>query len=295
MEPAVAFSLNMGGLRTSEKAALLGQMGYTQEEETTDAGSWRSGASDVDVDALSDSLGSSSRPLSIIGESVQGLEEGLWSARERYACLGRQQAPGWQHAAGRQLKEVVGGSCPVPPHVLQPGYQARPTACTLPAGAGRQSPLAMPTLLCALRARGSGVLADLSTEPTQAQCVPFAPLAPVKERKQNLVFVPSDALRGSPAKQGASTPLAMPKRTTLSTKPVTARRELDPLKVSLPAGARSSLALLDPNLPAKKMPKFAEFADERPRQFDPSMPLKKRVPASLLEDMPRTTFSVAAR
>eukprot|EP00933_Yihiella_yeosuensis_P005340 TRINITY_DN109837_c0_g1_i1.p1 TRINITY_DN109837_c0_g1~~TRINITY_DN109837_c0_g1_i1.p1 ORF type:complete len:210 (+),score=42.20 TRINITY_DN109837_c0_g1_i1:68-697(+) len=56
----------------------------------------------------------------------------------------------------------------------------------------------------------------------------------------------------------------------------------EPMKVQLPAAARSCLpTLLNPQLPAKKMPVFAEeFGSGAP--LDPNKPAKKRLPGHLL-------------
>jgi hypothetical protein len=60
------------------------------------------------------------------------------------------------------------------------------------------------------------------------------------------------------------------------------------LKVLLPEEANRPPTLLeqrrlDPRLPAKKMPKFSEFGGMVPGRFDPCLPLKKSIPAALLE------------
>mmetsp|Transcript_18259 Transcript_18259/g.30220 ORF Transcript_18259/g.30220 Transcript_18259/m.30220 type:complete len:150 (-) Transcript_18259:30-479(-) len=70
-----------------------------------------------------------------------------------------------------------------------------------------------------------------------------------------------------------------------------AKREGIPLKVKLSdleAGLRRSM---NPALPAKKRPVFAEFAGSEAalalRRLEPGMPVKKCVPSFLLEDPPR--------
>jgi len=64
-----------------------------------------------------------------------------------------------------------------------------------------------------------------------------------------------------------------------------------PLKVTLPeAVAVLPHTTLDPRLPAKKVPSYAEFAggtEAALRGMMPGMPVKKRVPAFLLRDPPR--------
>eukprot|EP00441_Pelagodinium_beii_P020741 CAMPEP_0197657844 /NCGR_PEP_ID=MMETSP1338-20131121/44878_1 /TAXON_ID=43686 ORGANISM="Pelagodinium beii, Strain RCC1491" /NCGR_SAMPLE_ID=MMETSP1338 /ASSEMBLY_ACC=CAM_ASM_000754 /LENGTH=164 /DNA_ID=CAMNT_0043234305 /DNA_START=117 /DNA_END=611 /DNA_ORIENTATION=+ len=73
---------------------------------------------------------------------------------------------------------------------------------------------------------------------------------------------------------------------SLSTQPPQMPRravpETEPMKVQLPADARALPTLLDPRVPAKKMPKFAtEFGESA--SLNPSLPAKKRLPENLLE------------
>eukprot|EP00440_Ansanella_granifera_P012577 gb/GFBE01013668.1/.p1 GENE.gb/GFBE01013668.1/~~gb/GFBE01013668.1/.p1 ORF type:complete len:168 (+),score=16.29 gb/GFBE01013668.1/:1-504(+) len=57
----------------------------------------------------------------------------------------------------------------------------------------------------------------------------------------------------------------------------------EPMKVQLPAEARSLPTLLDPRLPAKKKPTFAKEFGPGPSSLNPQLPAKKRVPENLVE------------
>ncbi|CAE7241611.1 hypothetical protein AK812_SmicGene20825 [Symbiodinium microadriaticum] len=84
-----------------------------------------------------------------------------------------------------------------------------------------------------------------------------------------------------------------------SHKPRRAVPASEPMKVQLPPEARSLPTLLDPLIPAKKMPKYAtEFGDGL-KSLDPKLPAKKRVPEILSEAgaraMEECDYMLAAR
>mmetsp|Transcript_12918 Transcript_12918/g.24370 ORF Transcript_12918/g.24370 Transcript_12918/m.24370 type:complete len:194 (-) Transcript_12918:126-707(-) len=71
--------------------------------------------------------------------------------------------------------------------------------------------------------------------------------------------------------------------TNPSNKPRMAVPATEPMKVQLPPEARSLPTLLDPLLPAKKMPKYATEFGNGLKSLDPKLPAKKRVPEVLSE------------
>jgi hypothetical protein len=122
------------------------------------------------------------------------------------------------------------------------------------------------SLLNALRARGSGVLAQLVTQPGPPPGIQGI-IAPAD--------VPAADLLQQPAAEALAATVAGPARSRLE------GAELEPMKVDLPLYAQPLPTLLDPRLPAKKMPRFTEFdrSSEPPRQFEPLL-LSEHLPGS---------------
>jgi len=109
------------------------------------------------------------------------------------------------------------------------------------------------SLLSALRARGSGVLAALVTSgPTPGSLIAQAESS-----------LPIDLQTQVPLVEALAEPL-------------------EPMKVELPRYLESTLpTLLDPRLPAKKMPRFTEFCsgEPGPQQLEPLL-LSQHLPAA---------------
>mmetsp|Transcript_53914 Transcript_53914/g.126452 ORF Transcript_53914/g.126452 Transcript_53914/m.126452 type:complete len:234 (-) Transcript_53914:138-839(-) len=84
-----------------------------------------------------------------------------------------------------------------------------------------------------------------------------------------------------------------------SHKPRRAVPASEPMKVQLPPEARSLPTLLDPLIPAKKMPKYATEFGNGLKSLDPKLPAKKRVPEILSEAgaraMEECDYMLAAR
>jgi len=123
-----------------------------------------------------------------------------------------------------------------------------------------------------LQAKGEEVMISMASIPaanTQAaQPIPQFPFAP-KQR----IAAPSCTRSG--AAQSGAAPLA--EQLTSKLLSVSSGR---PVKVWLPQDVKP-LKLLDNTIPAKKKPAFSEYASDKKKSLDPSMPCKKHMPSWL--------------
>jgi hypothetical protein len=175
----------------------------------------------------------------------------------------------------------------MPPGVFTHGDDAhtaemRTSESLLGQGPAHASSLHASSLLRSLRARGSGVLAALVTSAAAPQPQPLHQ-SPVGAAISPGKIAPADVKPGElPAAESFSAPRSW---------------ELEPMKVDLPPYFPSSQTpgvlptLLDPRLPAKKMPRFAEFCDSAPDPCQQSAALDPRPlePLLLSHHLPSTT------
>lgn len=222
------------------------------------------------------------------------LEEECMESTEGGSCL----APSLSDDMEADAEPANGGV------VVEPQRDAAPL---LPAG--HLAANARPgSLLSRLRARGEGVLACLADGPSLPSpaggsgVAGLLPPRPCCSPAQALDLLLPDARCEAAVAHEVLTPAA---GGTIRLSPATLQASLseavkageswEPVKVSLPLSlTRPASVPLDPQLPAKKMPCFSELcaSNQGPNAFDPYMPLKKRVPGTLLGSSQRVPEAV---
>lgn len=263
------------------------------EEDSTDVGSGVSDAESTGSSVYIPSGGAKKlKPNSVLSTAPKGevLSAGKKARRRpvpKSLCLGAEG-----YFSGTPL-EPIPGSPPVSPQKRKAILLAQAAAARRPCKADEAMPNGFrppPGLSPPRRPPGQLGLPDRpKTVPTMV--FTYEPPAPTQNSTSLGTSSSLPVLPYGSAMDGA--PVASPKRYARDRMLAKAKHESMPVKVVLPELAASCAKMLDPTLPVKKKPAFADSlgdaANMSMHKLEPGIPAKKRVSTFLFTEPPQVT------